>query len=496
MKRALLLIASAFWIGCSDDSVNKNGADATADGGTADVRPDGLVLSITAQGDGAARYPYEPSTNEHHIRVAYEIRVQDYTDHDYQDLQVQLPKPEALKNKGNFKVESGRYNGALKIAERYIDWLSPDMGPIRTLVSIEADPSLFGADDSYARGESLRGEVSIAGTARIVLYDTELTSASAPPIVYYLPNKVAPQPFDFYSGQVDGNYLYVSGRTHDTPADAGVVDNRGGVFRIDLSTGNTEAVALIDLRNEGQPFWISDKHIYWVNFVLKDNNWEQWPVLYRVDKNSIKDTPELVPLPDKVAQIYGIRSNSTHIYLTIRVQSGAKYVYRFSASDPKTGTATSPGISEPIPDTMAITSKSVVVELDGPSAIYRMPLDLSTATKMVDTNSSSGRRSLACSETLCFWGQWNDGGIYQVSADATVSADGGAPKVKKLSGSNQHFLFDGKHLYSGINGLIRVGPDSNPPEERLFKDGLPPMLGTDSNYLYFGWDGKVWKLHK
>ncbi len=478
-------------IGCSEQAAQL-GQDASV--AAVDAAPDSLVLSLSIVGDSGARYPYDPSTNSHRLYTSYESRLQNYTKEDLQDLKLQILTPDAYKKNATIKIEGGYYNGALGHAEVLVDWLPTGSGALKNKITMDRDPNLFGDDSAFARGEALRGEVKVSTTARVSQYDQVVATASAADTTYYLPNKVAPQPFDFYSGQRDGDYVYVSGRTRDTPADAGIDDNRFGYYRINLTSGVTEAIAFIAVRADAWPFWVAEQHIYFVNWT--DTNGQQRPSLYRVDKNAIKSTPQLLSLPDGVTEILGIRSNTTHIYVTLRTNNGPYSVYRFSANDPKSGVATSPTIGRPIPDTLAITSTQVIALLEDPPSMLRFPLDLSTATKMTDTSSSAGRRTLACSETRCFWVQWVDPGMYEVAISATAGTDAGAPAVKKISGTNQSILFDGKHLYSGINGLIRVGPSGNPAEERLFSGGLPPMLGSDNDYVYFGYDSHVWKLHK
>jgi hypothetical protein len=426
--------------------------------------------------------------------VRYESRVQNYTKDDLQDVWLQIPRPEAFSRNASIKVEGGSYNGLLAQGEQYIDWLPGQSGAVRARITMERGLNLFADDGAFSRGEQLRGETKVTATARATQYDTVLATSAPVEVTYYLPHKVAPQPFDFYSGQLDGSHLYVSGRTHNTPGDAGVADNRSGIYRIDLGTGVTEAVALIQLRNDSWPFWVAEKHVYFVNWTNASG--QERPALYRLDKSALKGSPELVPLPDGVTEVLGMRSNASHVYVTLRTNNGPYVIYRFSAANPTSDIAKSANIGRPIPDTLAITSSSVVALLEDPPSMWRLPLDLSSATKMTDTSSSAGRRTLACSETSCFWVQWTNSGMYEIALSATAAADAGAPVVKKISGTNQPFLYDGTHLYSGINGLIRVGPGGDPAEQRLFNGGLPPMLGSDANYIYFGYDSFVWKLHK
>ncbi len=476
---------------CSESPASQPVDDASVN--PPDAAPDGLVLSLLVVDDASTRYPFDPSTNAHRIVASYESQLQNFTKDDLQDLKLRVPTPDAFKQSATIKIEGGYYNDALVQAEQYVDWLPGQSGALRTKITMDRDPRPFGDDSAFARGESLRGEVKVAVTASVSQYDKVVATSSATELVFYLPNKVAPQPFEFYAGQVDDNYIYVSGRTHDTPADAGVDDNRSGLYRVHLGTGVTEAVALIAVRGDAWPFSVAEKYIYMVNWI---DNGGQRPVLHRIDKNAIKSTPELIPLPEGVTEIIGIRANTSHVYVTLRTNNGPFLVYRFSASDPKLDTVKSPPIGRPIADTLAITSNAVIALLEDPPSMVRFPLDLSSSAKMTDTSSSAGRRTLACSDTSCFWVQWTDPGLYEIAANATAGTDAGAPPVKKISGTNQSILFDGKHLYSGINGLIRVGPGGNPAEQRLFSGGLPPMLGSDANYLYFGYDSRVWKIHK
>ncbi len=439
-----------------------------------DMTPPPFGIEITAVIDGGALYPFDPQKGdhgEHWVRLPFRVTLHPGTE-ERQDLRIAVAPPKALRGP-QVSISGGWYNGSVGMAYRAFDWLSPQMGSIKTDVLFQRNPKIF--EDN---NEALQGDLEFRVKAQIVQYEEVIAESGEAIIQGYYPKRLSDQNFSVYSGQVDGEYLYLSAR-----ANGGPFGGQGGVYRVKIGSGTVEHVATHKARGDQTvPFLVDGDTLYFVSFLVDDGT----SVLMKGAKDGT-GTPAQITIAKDARNVLAIGRDTTHIYLALEMK-GSTAAYRFSKADPAQGTAQSAGLGSLKRNTLAVTKDHFVLMRDDPPALLRLTKDLSTIDKLIDLGSTAGERTLVCDDSYCFWTEWYDGWLFRVPIL-------GGTKVK-LASTNQPILWDGSYLYSGINGLIRVAPKENSPVQRLFEGSVVPLLGLDEDYIYFGRDDRLWRLHK
>lgn len=435
-----------------------------------------LQLGLSVRADaGAPIYPYNGKTGDNTISFGYHVALT--ATKDFYDLEIDLPMPDALAGQGQVTVSSGWYSGILRGARRLFDWVSPEMGAQGMDVTFTRDPHLFGSG-----ADALRGELAFSTQARVVQYDQVLATSASASVVAYLPAQISAQDFELASGQIDGDALYVSARPR-----SGADNGRGGVYRVALADGTVTRIASHAARTDQMaPFAVDGDDLFFVTFVASDGP----SILQRTRKDGT-GTPANVPLPSNTNRVVALATDSTHLYLVLQLQGDKYVVFRDLKSAPGTDTAMSSVFAHPVEDTLALSTDYVAVMQESPMQILRFAkADLPAgAVKLADVGSGTGPRSLACSDQLCFWTEWTDGNLFQ------VPIQGGAKT--SLQSTNQPIVWDGQQIYSGINGLVRVGPNGSPAGQRLFVLGGPiRLLAASVSHVYFVIDSRIWRIHK
>jgi hypothetical protein len=456
-------------VGCGGGGGGGAGPPAAGDGGAGDGPSGPLGLTLEARMDPAPIYPWDPAVGEHRVTLRYRVLVAS-NGRELQDLEVRLPTP--VNSPDSVTVSGGWYGGAQGSARRVVDWLPPEQGPIATDVTFQRNPHIFSEDP-----RALKGDLELSTAAQVLQYGEPLATSAPVTRMAYFPARVGPAELDMASGQVDGGYLYLAARPR-----AGEHAGRAGVYRMQLADGAVTPVAQHQARTDMLPFVVDGDRLLFVTYVMDGMP----PVLMARNKDG-SGVPATIPLPP-YQEIRGVAVDASHLYVPLRTAAGM-VLFRCRKDDPTQEARSSDPFGATVSDTIAVAPAEVVLMQESPGALLRIAKGDLTVHKLVDVASNAGPRTLACSATSCFWTEWTEGGIYQTPLPA-----GGARK--KISGSNQPFHYDGKHLYSGINGLIRAAPGATPPEQRLFQGGVLPVFGSDGSHVYFGHESRVWRLHK
>ena len=355
---------------------------------------------------------------------------------------------------------------------RYLDCF-PEMGPLRFDVGLGATPLFSATTPPAAVGRTWW----LRSTVRRLLAQSGTVSDRA-----YLPLKITPQDFEFYSGWSDGAALYLSARPRSGPH-AG----RGGIYSVDALDGGVSAIAQHAARLDSMaPFYLHGADVYFVTHLTDDGT----SVLMKTAKDG-SGTPSRVALPDGGLNVLAVAADQTALFTVVEKADHSQVVVRSGKNEPEPAQfKESAGLGRCIPDTMALTRDFLVVMREGPpAALLRISKADLSVKELVEVGSTTGRRSVVCSETHCFWTEWTAGRLYRVPIEGGEKVD--------ITSTNQPLLIDGAQLYSGINGIIRVGPNQAPPAQKLVAlGGGIPLLALDANYVYFGHDGRVWRLHK
>ena len=423
-------------------------------------------------------YPYDPIKGSNLLKMEFSFRLTNNSDREWQDLKILVPFPSVLAKPNQTYVEDGRYNGILKAFEWDIDWFPPEQGTIVKKASFEKDPRIF-ADSP----ESLKGELTIELQASLIQYDEVIQQSKKYYVEAFTPSQVSKQNFEYFNAIIDGEYIYVSGKPQ-----SGEDQGKGGIYRVNLNDGGVERIAQHSNPSSlgyMAPFLIIDDFVY---YVTKNQNYQD--ILKKIPKDGKGVETEVSIIPD-INEICGLSSDESRVFMLIKRKTDPKNILlQADRSDfSKNITMTSTNIPDFLIDTISVTSNYVFIMQTNPNAILKIKKDSLEIEKVTDVGSTTGRRSLACNESFCLWTEWSEAGLYQIPIS-------GGPK-KRLSSTNQPIILDKNLIYSGINGIIRVGIDKNPPEERLFLDARPILLLTiDSNYLYFVFDSRIWKIHK
>jgi hypothetical protein len=475
LTRKVALIALV--VGC------RGGGGAAVDGGTPDGRtgdaapPRGLSVTVAHLERGAEPvYPYNPAKKNNNLVFRYQVTVQNHGPGDLYDLRAVMPVPKVLQGPINVAVDGGWYNDPLKAGLRMFDWLSPEMGPVRFNVTIERDAKLLNADDP----DRLAGIIEARVTAHVLQYDREVARGGEIVLRAHTPERINKQDFhDYRTGQVVGAYLYIAGQPR-----SGDEGGRGGIYRFALPGGAMSKVFQHARAEYIGPFVVEGATVYFASDVADGAGYRN--ALLSAPADGSGPAKEVI-LPGETSSIHAVASDATHVYVAALRKDNGRVVHKVIRSDLTTAATSSP-MGDLMRYSMAVTSKYVVVRVVDSPALLRLSKDTLEITKLAEPKTTPGERTFSCTETHCYWVEWS-GGLFQIP----ISGEG---DPINLLNTNQSIVFDGKQFYSGINGMFRVGPNRQPPAQRLIESGLLPVMAIDDTYLYFGHDARIWRLPK
>jgi hypothetical protein len=450
----------------------------STDGGTSggDAGPTGpLVVEFLEPTEVTVHYPYNETLQTNNVLLEYSLRVRNREPgKDWQDLHLTVPLPDELKQA--VKITGAWYNDVVREITWDLDWLPADQGSVSVNFTIERDPKIF-ADGS----DVLRGTKTIALEAHVSQYDEELSSAKSKAAQLNLPGPVTSEKFsDMYAAVGDSDATYLAARP-----EAGQHAGQGGVYRIALSDGTVTALLL----NEGSfdyrgPLTINGGTV-WAVTRQPDN-----PSLDRLAQvDALAKAPAVIlPALPGVVEIRALLATPNALFALVRKDQPAGNFLLKLKPDDGAQEAISAGLGNMKRNTIAINKTHLFLMQEDTPAIIQLDQATLAANKLVDLNSTAGERTLACNDEYCVWTEWNQGGVYRCD----LKGDG----KTIIASSNQSLVLIDDMIYSGINGMLQVGIERNPPARMMFTGGLPAAFWADKTYLYFGYNNYLWRMER
>ena len=212
------------------------------------------------------------------------------------------------------------------------------------------------------------------------------------------------------------------------------------------------------------------------------------PQRLQIRKKDGSDAPQEISLPADTTRVPALAADGSQLFVVLERSTDPRHVVHRLDLPLLNNGQTSVEIGTTIENSIALNSTALFLLADNPPALLKVDRTTLEVMKLADLGSTAGSRTLVRTETHCFWSEWTSGALVQFrlsDSEKTV-----------LTSTNQPLLWDGEQLYSGINGLIRVGPDRTPDTERLFVSSPITLYASDATYIYFAHNYRIWRLRK